>query len=47
MIKNYYPNCLPMEYGGYHCLESYTIKNQFDVDEFIEYTLSMILIKAV
>lgn len=47
MIKDFNPNCLPMEYGGYHSLESYKIKNHFKLDDFIEYTLSMIMVKNI
>lgn len=47
LIKEYYPNCLPIEYGGYHDVEGYKIKNEFLLNDFIEYTLTMILIKKI
>jgi len=47
MMKEFYPNCLPIEYGGYHDLEAYKIKNEFQSEEFIDYSLSMILIKKI
>lgn len=46
-VKDCNPNCLPIEYGGYHTLASYTIGKNFKLEDFIDYTLSMILINSV
>lgn len=46
LVKDTNINCLPIAYGGYHSLSGYTIQNDFKLDDFIKYTLSMILINS-
>jgi len=46
LIKDYNPNALPKEYGGYHLEEIKVLKNA-KFEEFIEYILGLILIKPI
>lgn len=46
LVKENHPNCLPIIYGGYHSLSGYIIDKNAKLDDFIYYTLSMILINS-
>jgi hypothetical protein len=36
-----------VEYGGYHNLENYKVTKEFKIEDFIEYTLAMIMVKGI
>ena len=44
LVKDININNLPIKYGGYHSLEGYKLPNNPNLNDFITYTLSMILI---
>ena len=46
LLKETNINCLPISYGGYHSLSGYVIENDFKLEDFIKYTLSMILVNS-
>lgn len=46
LLKETNINCLPITYGGYHSLSGYAIENDFKLEDFIKYTLSMILVNS-
>jgi hypothetical protein len=46
LIKETNANCLPITYGGYHSLLSYQIDKNCKLEDFIKYTLSMILVNS-
>jgi len=46
LIKEYNPNVLPKQYGGYH-LEEVKILKEPKFEEFIEYILGLIMIKPI
>jgi hypothetical protein len=45
-MKEYNPNCLPKQYGGYH-MEDIKILKDTKFEEFIEYILGLILVKPI
>ncbi|MCQ2818059.1 MAG: SEC14 family lipid-binding protein [archaeon] len=44
LVKDTNINILPIKYGGYHSLEGYSFPNNPNLNDYINYTLSMILI---
>jgi hypothetical protein len=48
IIEDYNPNCLPIEYGGYHTLEGfYKSSEESLIDDLIHRIISMILVKNI
>jgi hypothetical protein len=48
IIKDYNPNCLPSEYGGYHSIENfYKATEENSIDDLIHRIISMILVKNI
>jgi hypothetical protein len=48
IIEDYNPNCLPIDYGGYHSLDHfYKSNDELSVDDQINKIMSMILVKNI
>jgi hypothetical protein len=48
IIEDYNPNCLPIEYGGYHSLDNfYRNSDETTIDDHIHKIISMILVKNI